>query len=113
LVGKINSDDILELVREAHINTLVTFQSTGIKLKLLNSLFIGRHCVVNPEMIENTGLESLTHSCETASAMISKIQQLWTEEFTQKHIDNRAAVLQKEFDNKKNAQRLTEVLNSL
>ncbi|MFN5251290.1 MAG: glycosyltransferase family 1 protein [Bacteroidia bacterium] len=113
LVGKINSDDILELVREAHINTLVTFQSTGIKLKLLNSLFIGRHCVVNPEMIENTGLETLTHACSNAQEMIEQIQDLWSQEFTEALIENRAAVLQMNFDNSKNARMLTEVLNSL
>ena len=39
---------INELICTAQINLMVTFQDTGLKLKLLNSLFAGRHVVVNP-----------------------------------------------------------------
>ena len=46
-----------ELIREAQINTLITFQDTGLKLKLLNSLFAGRHILVNPLMLAGSGLE--------------------------------------------------------
>ena len=64
-------------------------------------------------MIENTGLETLTHACSTAQEMIEQIQDLWSQEFTEALIENRAAVLQMNFDNSKNARMLTEVLNSL
>jgi hypothetical protein len=45
-----------ELLRTAEINLLITFQSTGVKLKLINSLIQGNRCVVNPLMIEGTDL---------------------------------------------------------
>ena len=48
-----------ELMRDAHINLLLTFQNTGIKLKLLNSLYRGRFVLVNGKMVNNTGLETL------------------------------------------------------
>ena len=39
-----NPDDseMFELIRDAHVNILVTFQATGLKLKLLNTLYQGR-----------------------------------------------------------------------
>ncbi|MCC7298108.1 MAG: glycosyltransferase family 1 protein [Bacteroidia bacterium] len=106
LANHINSDDILELVREAHINTLVTFQSTGIKLKLLNSLFLGRHCLVNSAMVENTGLEGLCHMADKAADMQAKIKELWNKDFTKEDIEHRCSVLSTDFDNLNNAKRI-------
>ncbi len=45
-----------ELIREAQINILPSFNTTGIKIKLLNAIFNGRHCLVNPAAIAGTGL---------------------------------------------------------
>jgi hypothetical protein len=47
------------LIREAHLHILPAFQSTGVKLKLLRSLFCGRFVLSNPMMLEGTGLEEL------------------------------------------------------
>ena len=40
-------DEMRDLLAKAQINVLPSFNETGIKLKLLNSLYNGRHCVVN------------------------------------------------------------------
>ena len=48
------------LTHEAQIHMLITFQDTGLKLKLLNSLFGGRHTIVNQEMVTGSGLEALS-----------------------------------------------------
>jgi len=48
---------LTKLIADAHIHFLMTFQETGIKLKLLHALFGGRFCVVNRQMVEGTGLE--------------------------------------------------------
>jgi len=54
------SDSELDrLIQNAHVNLLYTQQATGIKLKLLHALFAGRHCLVNTQMVEGTGLSSL------------------------------------------------------
>src|SRR5690606_4744798 len=45
-----------DLIAKAQINVLPSFNRTGIKLKLLNALFNGRHCVVNEATAEQTGL---------------------------------------------------------
>ena len=54
-----SQEQVLQLLHEAHINVLPTFQKTGIKLKLINTLFNSRFCVVTNDMVEDTGLESL------------------------------------------------------
>src|ERR1019366_3969226 len=46
LKANIPTNEIDELIKNAQINVLPTFQATGIKLKLLAVLFTGRHCIV-------------------------------------------------------------------
>ncbi len=67
-----------KLIREAHINLLPTFQNTGIKLKLINSLFNGRFCLVNSMMVENTGLEKyclITNEAAQTKQIITELMQ--------------------------------------
>jgi len=110
LVSKISSEDILELVAEAQINLLVTFQSTGIKLKLLNALYRGRHCVVNPAMVENTGLDSICHMASKPLQLQRLVKSLWTEPFTETDLEHRKEVLLGQFSNRHSAEMLTRHL---
>ena len=71
-----SSIEIENLLRTAHINILPTFQSTGIKLKLLSALFLGHHCLVNDLMIIGTGLESLVERANTSDEFINEIKRL-------------------------------------
>ena len=50
-----------DLISKAQVNILPSFNCTGVKLKLLNALFNGRHCIVNQDAVEGTGLESTCH----------------------------------------------------
>ncbi|TXI87464.1 MAG: mannosyltransferase [Crocinitomicaceae bacterium] len=47
-----------ELIQSAAVHVLITFQSTGVKLKLINALLQGSRCIVNPLMVEGTALEA-------------------------------------------------------
>lgn len=113
LADHISSADILQLVQDAHINVLPTFQGTGIKLKLLNSLFRGRFCVVNEAMVENTGLESGCIIGKHAADMVTQIQQLWEKPFTEADFEQRRTLLEKDFSNRQNAIKLAELLGIL
>lgn len=55
----ISTDEISRLIEDAQVNVLYTSQSTGIKLKLIHALYRGRHVLVNPKMVQGTGLEPL------------------------------------------------------
>lgn len=110
LADHISSEDILELVENAHVNALVTFQSTGIKLKLLNSLFRGRFCVANEAMVLNTGLESMCETGNSPAELIALIEACRQKEFSAEDVQGRKAVLNVQFDNRENALRLKEFL---
>lgn len=110
LNDKASSSQILSLIKNAHINVLPTFQSTGIKLKLINSLFIGRHCIVNDKMIKNTGLETLCTVANKPEDFIKAIKKLWNKEFTEEDIKKRGEILKKDFVNTENIKKITSLL---
>ena len=72
-----NPDDekMFDLIKNAHINLLVTFQATGLKLKLLNTLYNGRFCLVNDKMLNGTRLDDLCVIGNNASELKQKISE--------------------------------------
>ena len=94
---------IEQLVSEAHINVLPTFQGTGIKLKLLNALYNGRHCIVNNTMVEGTGLEELTIIADKAEEMAIQVESTMKEAFTAPMKARREEVLEEKFSVKSSA----------
>lgn len=105
----INPTEIQELIKGAHINILPCFQKTGIKLKLLNVLFNGRHCLVNNPMVENTGLEGLCHVENTPESLKNEVKALMQRPFKVTEAEKRAEKLQP-FQPEKNAETLVSYL---
>jgi hypothetical protein len=56
-------DEMNALVSNARVHLLFTHQSTGIKLKLIHSLQTPGHVLVNPIMVEGTGLDRFCTVC--------------------------------------------------
>ncbi len=110
LIENKDNHQIVELIKNAQINVLVTFQKTGIKLKLLNALYQGRHCVVNKEMVEDTGIDSLCSIGTNDLEMIAAINQLLQKPFEASAILQRKTLLANGFDNQGNAQKLMELI---
>lgn len=102
---------LLELFHRAHINVLFSFQQSGIKLKLINALFQGRYIVANSNITEGTGLEELCHIANNKNEIRSIILKLSDLDFSDEEIAKRKQVLV-DFSNKKNAQKIIELLNS-
>ncbi|MCS6917591.1 MAG: glycosyltransferase [Chitinophagales bacterium] len=98
------------LLQQAHIHLLPTFQATGIKHKLLQALFAGRHVVVNPPMVAGTGLEPLCHVGDTAALLRRHLENLHDQPFTEAERLRRQTILLNEFDNRKNADRLVSLM---
>ncbi len=107
-----NPDDreMNNLITRAHINLLVSFQSSGIKLKLLNALFRGRFCIVNDRMVSGTGLSKLCYVRNSANAIQQTVEALINAPFEQSKIDERRMVLDMEFSNKENAKKLMSLI---
>ncbi len=68
-----SSDEMNELIQTAEVNLLITFQSTGVKLKLINSLIQGNRCVVNPLMVEGTDLGQFCEIVDDAEDLIQAL----------------------------------------
>lgn len=111
LRNKVNNHKIEELIENAHINILPTFQATGIKLKLLAALYKGRHCIVNTPMIQNTGLESLCIVKNTADELKAEVKRIFSIPFRKETILEREKILLTNgFTNKQNINHLIEML---
>ncbi len=103
-------EELRDLIRNAHINVLPTFQATGIKLKLINSLFSGRFCLVNPQMVEGIGVEELCIIAKDAATMKAKVMELFQKDFPAEEIAKRKNLLEKRYSNKKNTAHLAEII---
>ncbi len=99
-----------DLIANAHINILYTFQNTGIKLKLLNSLYNGRFCVANSLMVDCTGLEDLCHIANTSEEYVYTINGLMNKTFDEVEVQKRKEVLSGVFNNEKALEELLEMV---
>ncbi|MBC7903208.1 MAG: glycosyltransferase [Gemmatimonadaceae bacterium] len=110
LVGNPAEDEMRDLIAKAQINVLPSFNETGIKLKLLNALFNGRHCVVNNAAVEQTGLSPACHTGEGATAFKEIIVQLYHHLFGEDETRLRERILCETYNNKLNAQKLIALI---
>jgi len=99
-----------DLVQKAQINLLVSFQSAGVKLKLINALFRGRFCIVNDLMVSGSGLENLCYVRNSASAIRQTVEALINIPFEESRINERKTVLETDFSNSTNAKKLMELI---
>ena len=98
------------LIANAQINILPSFNNTGVKLKLLNALFNGRHCIVNYAGVEGSTLNELCTIANGEVEFKEKIVELFNQTFTHKQIQHRSAVLKKLYNNKKTALLFNDML---
>lgn len=102
--------DMFNLIEEAHVHVLVTFQATGLKLKLLNTLYNGRFCLVNHNMLNGTGLNDLCAVADTPAELKKQIKALFEENFSTTCLKQRQEVLNKLYSNEQNAKQLIQVV---
>lgn len=105
------TDEIMyDLIKNAHINLLFTFQNTGIKLKLLNALHRGRYCLVNSMMVDQTGLNELCIVENETSEQINIIKKIMNVPFTSEMINERRTLLNSSFSNHQNALKMASII---
>ena len=93
LMANPTHEQMEDLINNAHIHLLYTAQNTGIKLKLINALFAGRHCVANDLMVNETNLRNICHMANTDAQMIKTCNDLLTTPFTQNQVSQREIAL--------------------
>lgn len=107
LVANPTAEEMKDMIAKAQIHILPSLSSTGIKLKLLNALFNGRHCLVNTPMVSGTGLESVCHVADEAKELQNKIRELFHQPFTDTEKLQRTTVLETQYSNLKNGEKLS------
>jgi hypothetical protein len=111
LIKNPDEQQMNKLQTDAHIHLCYTFQSTGIKLKLLNSLFRGRFVVANPGMVSGTGLDKLTNTGTSDEELVKIIRSLIGKSFSKLDVENRKQGLY-QYNNAENALNITRLLNN-
>lgn len=110
LVANPSEKRMRQLLQEAHINVLVTLHSSGLKMKLLNTLFNGRHTVVNNNMLTGTGLDDICYVANTPNELIEQCSLLMEKPFNEKTMQHRKQILEPTYSNKYLAAQLTSYL---
>jgi hypothetical protein len=110
LVANPSEKEMQDMIAKAHINVIPSHTTTGIKIKLLNALFNGRHCVVNRETVTGSGLEMACHTGSSANAFREIIGQLYHQPFTPEEIEIKKRLLTGMFNNEANAKKQVECI---
>lgn len=110
IIANPNAIQMESLVASAQINILPSFSSSGIKLKLLNALYNGRHCVVNNDTISGSGLDGLCHIANEAAEMRNLVKALYHQPFSSNENEQRKQVLESMFNNTANAEKMVKLI---
>ena len=105
LVNKPTINEIESLVQAAHINVLPSMNNTGVKLKLLNALLNGRHCITNYNGVKGSRIKEGLSVEEEPEQWAEQINRLMQGSFTAQDIAARQTVLTL-YDNIHNAEKL-------
>lgn len=116
LIPNPSHNQMNDLISAAAMNLLITFQSTGIKLKLLNSLIKGNHCIVNPLMIEGTDLGRFCTIIDDENELknlVISISESNDFKIPAAQKEDRLNYLRTHFDAKKNAEMALEIFDGI
>jgi hypothetical protein len=113
IIANPSFENLNELIQESAVCVLPTFQGTGIKLKLIDSLMQGKHCVVNSIMLTGTSLGNYCHIAESPDEFLFKINKLSEINFTEEDFEKRKTHLKSYFNNQKSVQRIKELIKVL
>lgn len=109
LIENPDNTTMQHLIAHAQVNCLHTHQATGLKLKLLNALYAGRHCLVNDLMLYGTDLDIACFVANSPAEYQSALNKLMLRPFSKEDAYKRKALL-KSFDVGLNAQRIVDIL---
>jgi glycosyltransferase involved in cell wall biosynthesis len=108
-INKPSNERLQELIRLAHINVLPSFNSTGVKLKILNALFNGRFCISNAAGIIGSAVENCISLTNNEKEVVDMINHLFSISFSPDHIVTREKALSL-YNNETNALKLSALI---
>lgn len=106
LVANPDEREMQDLIRKAHINILPSLNETGIKLKLVNALYNGRHCIVNLAGVEGTRLNHCCIIANSGAEMQEAVKRAISQPFLLDEFTERMRCLRLIFNNSVNARQM-------
>lgn len=106
LIADPSVEKLRSLIADAQCNVLPSFNKTGIKLKIINALFHGRHCIVNSAAVTGSGVENVCHIVETPKEFRNTVRKLAAIPLDEKEMAERKKILKDLFDEDKNCTKL-------
>lgn len=97
---------LLDLLAEAHLNVMLSYQKSGTKLKLMTSLFNSRHCIINDNISDDPTVKQLCDIVEGEDELIAKIKLLKNRDYTD--VSRRKDILETYLNDSNNAQLLID-----
>lgn len=106
-----SNEEMDKLISGAQMILLPTQQNTGIKLKLLESLYKGRFCIVNDTMVNNTELENYCIEANSSEEWISAIKKYKDINFSSEELNKRTEMYST-FNIEKEAKKIIDIIFS-
>lgn len=88
-----DNHQLLELFHRAHVNVLYSFNNSGVKLKLINSLFQSRYVIANNNVIQGSGLDSICIIANDKKEIMYQVLKTMDKDFTKEEIAQRKEML--------------------
>lgn len=101
------------LLNNAHISISWSFQKSGTKLKLLNSLFNSRHNIVNEHIIDDDAVFPLCNRVASKVDLIDKVKYLHTIPYKKDQYLLKKEILAQTFSDENNAKLIDSILNKI
>lgn len=102
--------EMQDLIAKAQINILPSFNTTGVKLKVLNALFNGKYCLVNSAAVNGSGIQDCVSIANSAAEFKMQIKILSENIFGEAEIKNREEILLKIYNTERNTERLIALI---
>lgn len=99
-----------KLLANAHINVMLSFQKSGTKLKIINSLAKSRFCLINNNMVDDYRVLKLCEMASTKEEFILKINELKNKPFLESNI--RSAVFSEVLNDNKNGILIDKIISN-
>lgn len=97
------------IFENAQMHVILSFQNTGIKLKLINALYQNRHVLANTIVTQGTGLEKICEIFETPDELKEIIKAKYALDFPESELSNREKTLE-QFSTERSAKQIIDLL---
>ncbi|MFK8036707.1 MAG: hypothetical protein AB8B74_00325 [Crocinitomicaceae bacterium] len=113
LISNPEQEDMNVLIEKAQVNLLFTNQQTGIKLKLLHALAIGKHIIINSKMDDDGMFKNLCTIEDDPKIILDIFESKMSSMFSEKMFWDRKEKFLKTFNNELNAIETARIIASI